>query len=78
MNPKHGYFERPKVLCIRSTPPAPVEAIIALSILFVAWEVLRKTTNPNMVLDSRVGSMRQDCPRHKLAGLHHRYQRRAA
>ena len=28
-------------------PPAPVEAVIALSILFVAWEVLRKDTNPN-------------------------------
>ncbi len=27
-------------------PPAPVEAVIALSILFVAWEVLRKDTNP--------------------------------
>ena len=27
-------------------PPAPVEAVIALSILFVAWEVLRKKTNP--------------------------------
>jgi hypothetical protein len=27
-------------------PPAPVEAIIALSILFVAWEVLRKHTHP--------------------------------
>ena len=27
-------------------PPAPVEAVIALSILFVAWEVLRKNTNP--------------------------------
>ena len=27
-------------------PPAPVEAVIALSILFVAWEVLRKHTNP--------------------------------
>jgi hypothetical protein len=26
-------------------PPAPVEAVIALSILFVAWEVLRKDTN---------------------------------
>ena len=28
-------------------PPAPVEAVIALSILFVAWEVLRKNQNPN-------------------------------
>jgi hydrogenase/urease accessory protein HupE len=28
-------------------PPAPVEAVIALSILFVAWEVLRKDTSPN-------------------------------
>ena len=28
-------------------PPAPVEAVIALSILFVAWEVLRKDTNSN-------------------------------
>jgi hydrogenase/urease accessory protein HupE len=28
-------------------PPAPVEAVIALSILFVAWEVLRKSSNPN-------------------------------
>ena len=27
-------------------PPAPVEAVIALSILFVAWEVLRKRTHP--------------------------------
>jgi hypothetical protein len=27
-------------------PPAPVEAVIALSILFVAWEVLRKESNP--------------------------------
>jgi len=27
--------------------PAPVEAVIALSILFVAWEVLRKDSNPN-------------------------------
>jgi hypothetical protein len=27
-------------------PPAPVEAVIALSILFVAWEVLRKNTIP--------------------------------
>jgi hydrogenase/urease accessory protein HupE len=27
-------------------PPAPVEAVIALSILFVAWEALRKDTNP--------------------------------
>ena len=27
-------------------PAAPVEAVIALSILFVAWEVLRKNTNP--------------------------------
>ena len=27
-------------------PPAPVEAVIALSILFVAWEVLRKNSNP--------------------------------
>jgi hypothetical protein len=27
-------------------PPAPVEAVIALSILFVAWEVLRKCTHP--------------------------------
>jgi hypothetical protein len=26
--------------------PAPVEAVIALSILFVAWEVLRKESNP--------------------------------
>jgi hypothetical protein len=28
-------------------PPAPVEAVIALSILFVAYEVLRKNTNPS-------------------------------
>jgi hydrogenase/urease accessory protein HupE len=28
-------------------PPAPVEAVIALSILFVAFEVLRKNSNPN-------------------------------
>lgn len=28
-------------------PPAPVEAVIALSILFVAFEVLRKNENPN-------------------------------
>ena len=28
-------------------PPAPVEAVIALSILFVAWEVLRKKTQSN-------------------------------
>jgi hypothetical protein len=28
-------------------PPAPVEAVIALSILFVAYEVLRKNHNPN-------------------------------
>jgi hypothetical protein len=28
-------------------PPAPVEAVIALSILFVAYEVLRKRENPN-------------------------------
>ncbi len=28
-------------------PPPPVEAVIALSILFVAWEVLRKDTNPS-------------------------------
>jgi hypothetical protein len=28
-------------------PPAPVEAVIALSILFVAYEVLRKHTNPS-------------------------------
>jgi hypothetical protein len=28
-------------------PPAPVEAVIALSILFVAYEVLRKHENPN-------------------------------
>jgi len=28
-------------------PPAPVETVIALSILFVAWEVLRKDSNPN-------------------------------
>lgn len=28
-------------------PPAPVEAVIALSILFVAWEVIRKETNPS-------------------------------
>ena len=27
-------------------PPAPVEAVIALSILFVAYEVLRKDSNP--------------------------------
>lgn len=27
-------------------PPAPVEAVIALSILFVAWEVIRKRTHP--------------------------------
>ena len=27
-------------------PPAPVEAVIALSIFFVAWEVLRKRTHP--------------------------------
>ena len=27
-------------------PPAPVEAVIALSILFVAYEVLRKHENP--------------------------------
>jgi hypothetical protein len=27
-------------------PPVPVEAVIALSILFVAWEVLRKNSNP--------------------------------
>jgi hypothetical protein len=27
-------------------PPAPVEAVIALSILFVAWEVIRKKTYP--------------------------------
>ena len=27
-------------------PPAPVEAVIALSILFVAWEVIRKKTHP--------------------------------
>jgi hypothetical protein len=27
-------------------PAAPVEAVIALSILVVAWEILRKTTNP--------------------------------
>jgi HupE / UreJ protein len=27
-------------------PPAPVEGVIALSILFVAWEVLRKNSNP--------------------------------
>jgi hydrogenase/urease accessory protein HupE len=27
-------------------PPAPVEAVIALSILFVAWEILRKNSNP--------------------------------
>jgi len=26
--------------------PAPVEAVIALSILFVAWEILRKQSNP--------------------------------
>jgi hypothetical protein len=30
-------------------PPAPVEAVIALSILFVAYEVLRKKENPNGV-----------------------------
>jgi hydrogenase/urease accessory protein HupE len=28
-------------------PPAPVEAVIALSILFVAYEVLRKSENPS-------------------------------
>jgi hypothetical protein len=28
-------------------PPAPVEAVIALNILFVAYEVLRKNTNPS-------------------------------
>jgi hypothetical protein len=28
-------------------PPAPVEAVIALSILFVAYEVLRKNENPS-------------------------------
>jgi len=28
-------------------PPAPVEAVIALSILFVAYEALRKNDNPN-------------------------------
>jgi hypothetical protein len=28
-------------------PPAPVEAVIALSILFVAYEVLRKNKNPD-------------------------------
>jgi hypothetical protein len=28
-------------------PPAPVEAVIALSILFVAYEVLRKKENPD-------------------------------
>jgi len=28
-------------------PSTPVEAVIALSILFVAWEVLRKDSNPN-------------------------------
>jgi hypothetical protein len=28
-------------------PPAPVEAVIALSILFVAYEVLRKNENPD-------------------------------
>ncbi|MGB2635512.1 MAG: HupE/UreJ family protein [Candidatus Acidiferrum sp.] len=28
-------------------PPAPVEAVIALSILFVAYEVLRKNDSPN-------------------------------
>ena len=27
--------------------PAPVEAVIALSILFVAWEILRKHSNPS-------------------------------
>jgi hypothetical protein len=30
-----------------NVPPAPVEAVIALSILFVAYEVLRKNTNPS-------------------------------
>jgi hypothetical protein len=30
-------------------PPAPVEAVIALSILFVAYEILRKKENPNGV-----------------------------
>jgi hydrogenase/urease accessory protein HupE len=30
-----------------SVPPAPVEAVIALSILFVAYEVLRKNDSPN-------------------------------
>jgi hypothetical protein len=30
-------------------PPAPVEAVIALSILFVAYEVLRKHENPNEI-----------------------------
>jgi hypothetical protein len=30
-----------------NVPPAPVEAVIALSILFVAYEVLRKKENPD-------------------------------
>ena len=30
-----------------NVPPAPVEAVIALSILFVAYEVLRKNENPS-------------------------------
>ena len=30
-----------------NVPPAPVEAVIALSILFVAWEVIRKDANPS-------------------------------
>jgi hydrogenase/urease accessory protein HupE len=30
-----------------NVPPAPVEAVIALSILFVAYEVLRKDANPD-------------------------------
>jgi hypothetical protein len=30
-----------------NVPPAPVETVIALSILFVAYEVLRKNENPS-------------------------------
>ncbi len=34
-------------------PPAPVEAVIALSILFVACEALRRTENPNGLAQRR-------------------------
>lgn len=38
-------------------PPAPVEAVIALSILFVAYEVLRKNERPNGIAQRKPWSV---------------------